>query len=214
VDEVYLYANISEITETELVIRVPRPPKSIDFIAAAEVEVKVADGREISPKQRKKTYALLSDISEHIGEVLQRTKVLLKEMFIIETGADWFSLSDCDVTTARKFLQFIIEFCIEQGIPTTYSLLEDVPDIQAYVYACLVNKVCCICQKPGAEFHHCKCVGMGRNRKEICHLGEQGLPLCRIHHDEVHRKGQQTFEGYHHVCGVEADENIVRVYKL
>ena len=210
----YIYANIHEITDDEIIVKFPRPKKSTEFLLNSEIEIRIDDGREISNEQRRKTYATLHDIQEHSGYIVEEAKRLLKLIFIFENGADWFSLSNCDMTTARHFLQFLIEWCLENGVPTKDSLLERAPDIADYVYASLMNKTCCICQLPGAEFHHEDAVGMGRNRKEICHIGMKGMSLCRIHHDEAHRKGKLTFNSDRHIFGIEVDAEIAILYRL
>jgi hypothetical protein len=211
---VYIYAKIHEITDSEIVVKFPRPKKSVEFLLNSEIEIRLDDGRVISNEQRRKTYATLRDIREHTGYIVEEAKRLFKLMFIYETGEDWFSLSDCSMTTARNFLQFLIEYCITNEVWCTESLLHRTPDIADYIYACLMNKTCILCGRY-AEFHHAEDrVGMGRNRYEICHIGMRGQPLCRVHHDEVHRIGQLTFNELHHVFGIEVDREIAEVYKL
>lgn len=178
-----------------------------------DCEIKIFDGRSISADQRKKIYATFADISEYTGHTPEQVKAIMKYLYIRHTGAEYFSLSDADMTTAKDFLQFLIEFCIEQDIPTSDNLIDRAPDIQKYIYACAINKKCCITGKK-AELHHEHAIGRGRNRKEIIHEGMSVLPLCREMHIECHTIGQQTFNSKYHVFGVKADKEICRVYKL
>ena len=182
------------------------------------VGVEFVDKRRISAKQRRKAYVLISYIAAWWGYTpLEAMKEMLKLMFVgeAETLRRTFSLSDCDMTTARLFITYLIDFCILHGVDVgepLYQLSEDVP---RYVWACLTNKRCAVCGKK-AELHHCNgsVVGMGRNRKEICHIGMRALPLCREHHTEIHSIGQEDFLRRYIVEPVKIDERIAKVYGL
>lgn len=177
-----------------------------------EAEIRLKDGREISREQQKKIYAMLNDISLYTGYTPQETKEIMKFSFISKYGGNIFSLSNVDMTTASKFIEFIIEFILMHDIPTKVSLLEQAEDIEKYIYMCLVFKKCCISGKR-AELHHVDKVGMGRNRNEITHIGMKALPLSRKYHIEVHTIGQKAFEAKYHVFGVKIDELIASKYK-
>lgn len=179
-----------------------------------ECEIQLDDGRTISADQRKKIYATMRDIAEYTGHLPEEVKALAKYDFIAQTGSEYFSLSDCSMTTAREFLEYLIEFCVEQDIPTLDSLLDRTPDVSRYLYACLVNKKCAICGGK-AELHHAEDrVGSGRNRKEIIHLGMRVMPLCRMHHTECHTIGQQTFNEKWKVYGIKMDKYLCEVFKV
>jgi len=171
------------------------------------------DGRSISSDQRKKLYATFNDIADYTGYVAEEVKEIMKCDFIAATGCEEFSLSDVDMTTARMFLEHVIEFCIWWGIPTKDSLLERAPDVARYIYVCAVRKVCCISRQK-AELHHVDAVGMGRNRKEIIHFGMEVIPLSPALHREIHPTGKAAFFEKYHVFGVKADEIICQTYKL
>lgn len=178
-----------------------------------ECEIKLDDGRTISADQRKKIYATMRDISIWSGHVPDEIKALMKYDFIARTGCDYFSLSNVDMTTANEFLNFLIEFCIEQDIPTEDRLLDRSPDIARYLYCCLTNKKCALCGKK-AELHHVDAVGAGRNRKEIVHKGMHVLPLCRTHHTEFHNTGKDTFCSKYHVFGIKLDDDLCRIWHV
>lgn len=187
-----------------------------------EVEIILPDGRRITPRQRRMIYALLAEISEYINGVrdadsLEETKDMMKLGFALERMESMerklFSLSDVDETTATMFISFIIDFILKHDIPTKISLLDNNDDIAHFVYACLANKKCCICGKH-ADLHHVDAVGSGNNRNEIHHLGRLALPLCREHHTESHKAGQQSFMAKYHLEPIALDEKLCKIFGL
>ena len=171
------------------------------------------DGRTISREQRKKAYALMNDIALYTGYSQDEVKELTKYGFIASTGQKMFSLSDVDMTTARLYIDWLIEFCLRFEIPCRDSLLNLCEDIKRYLYLCLIHKKCCICGKP-TQLHHVTTVGMGYNRNEIVHVGMLAEPLCWRHHRECHDIGQKSFDERYHVFGVAIDEVTADKYKL
>ncbi|MFA5659051.1 MAG: putative HNHc nuclease [Oscillospiraceae bacterium] len=178
-----------------------------------ECEIRLDDGRTISADQRKKIYATFNDIADWTGYTADQLKAIMKYEYIAKTGCHYFSLSDTDMSTARDFLSFLIEFCIEHEIPCKDSLLDRSPDIARYIYFCLAKKVCAVCGKK-ADLHHVDTVGQGRNRKEIDHIGMRALPLCRIHHNECHNIGKSAFESKYKLFGVKIDAYLAKIHKL
>ena len=180
------------------------------------VGVELVDARHISAAQRKKAYVLIAYIAAWWGYTpLEPMKEMLKLMFIgeAETLRRTFSLSDCDMTTARLFITYLIDFCLLHGVDVgepLYALAEDIP---RYVWACLMNRRCAVCGRH-ADLHHVDVVGMGRDRKEICHIGMRALPLCREHHTEIHSIGQEAFLRRYFLEPVKIDERIADVYRL
>ncbi|WP_338626201.1 putative HNHc nuclease [Selenomonas sp. TAMA-11512] len=182
----------------------------------ASVGVEFVDGRSISADQRKKAYVLISYIAAWWGYTpIEAMKEMLKLMFVGETETlrRTFSLSDCDMTTARLFITYLIDFCILHGVDVGEPLYQLSEDIPRYVWACLINKRCAVCGRK-AELHHVDAVGMGRNRKEICHIGMRALPLCREHHSEAHNIGEDDFLKRYILEPVQIDERIAKVYRL
>lgn len=180
------------------------------------VGVELVDERHISADQRKKAYVLISYIAAWWGYTpLEAMKEMLKLMFVgeAETLRRSFSLSNCDMTTARLFITYLIDFCLLHGVDVGEPLYQLSEDIPRYVWACLMNKRCAVCGRK-AELHHVDAVGMGRNRKEICHIGMRALPLCREHHTEIHTVGQEDFLKRYMLEPVKIDERIAKVYRL
>ena len=184
-----------------------------------KIQIGLPDGRTISPEQRRKAYALMREIAEWMGDLPEYVKRLMKMEFMVTRmqalEKHIFSLSDCDMTTAREFITYLIDFIIEHDVPTQTPLIELCEDISKYVYACLMHKKCAVCGRR-AELHHCdkSKVGMGNNRNKINHIGRDALPLCRIHHTEIHNNGQNDFLKKYHLFPIQITVEIGKVYGL
>ena len=181
------------------------------------VQVGLPDGRTITPEQRRKAYALLNEIAEWNGSFPETVKRQLKMEFVITRmqalEKRLFSLADCDVTTAREFISYLIDFMVEWGVPSKTPLYEQCEDIARYVYACLMHKTCAVCGKTGADLHHYDQIGIGGDRTETPQLGMRVLPLCRLHHGQAHDLGKQWLEGMH-LTALPLSREIAKVYGL
>ena len=185
----------------------------LDKRKITECEIDIGDGRQITPQQRKHIYATMNDIGAWTGYAGEQVKATMKYEYIARTGNEYFSLSCCSVTVAKDFLTFLIDFCLENDIPTSENLIDRSPDIGRYIYACLANKKCCLTGKR-AEIHHIDAVGAGRNRAEIVHKGMRVLPLCREKHIEIHTIGKDTFCDKYHIFGIVLDDYLCQALKL
>ena len=176
--------------------------------------VRFDDGRTISAEQRAKIYAILGDISEWQYDYMEIVKNTLKNEFLALYGYNYFSLSDCTMTIATEFINFLIDFCFLQNIPTRDTMLNRTDDISHYLYSCLANRKCCICNGKG-EIHHCEGsrVGMGFDRNKIDNIGRNAICLCRKHHNQAHQSEKEFFEKYK-VYGIKLDEYLVKKLKL
>ena len=85
------------------------------------VEIILPDGRRITPLQRKKCYALIGEIAEFVegfrnSETIEDTKQVMKWDFVLkrmeEQERRLFSLANCDMSTAREFITYRIDFII------------------------------------------------------------------------------------------------------
>lgn len=184
----------------------------LEQLKAKSVEIRIVDGRTISPPQRKKIYSLLRDISSWSGYSITEIKELLKVNYCLDKEIDIFSLSDCEKSTAKGFITYLINFCMDNDIGTKNSLLDLNDDIGSYLYTCLENRKCAICNQHG-EVHHVDRVGMGRDRTQISHIGMKAICLCRYHHTLVHNDEKKIFEKYH-VYGIKLDEYLCKKLKL
>lgn len=185
-----------------------------------EVEVGFKDGRTLAPSQRRKAYALMGEIAEWSGTDKEEVKEIVKHQFIAQhlegLQKELFSLSDCDMTTAKEFISYLIDFIVAWEVPTKLPLVEYCEDIKRYIYACLTHKQCAVCGKRPCDLHHFGSdrIGMGNDRREVNHLGRECLPLCREHHMETDQIGDGAFITKYHLEPVEIDEKIAKIYKL
>lgn len=171
------------------------------------------DGRKLSHDQRKKAWSILSDIGAYNGDDAKYLHEVFKQRLCKMLDIESFSLSSCSVTTAREYINLLIDFCLEWGVASYDSYLTVTDDLDKFLWSCLFYKKCCICGKEG-EYHHAtgSRVGMGRNRKEAPLLGTSGFALCRTHHTEAHQ-GEIAFCEKHHVYSTELDERIIKRWK-
>ena len=187
---------------------------------ADDVTVLWHDARRISDEQRRKAYALVGEVTAWAGYMSRERETVnqhLKQRFLMQQVEEYqrqmFSLADCTMTQARQYINFLIDFCLAEDVPTRMPLIELADDLEMYTYSCLIHKKCAICGKK-ADLHHVDQVGMGYNRREKPQLGALALPLCREHHGEYHQKGRTAFEALYHVVPVAIDKRIAGIYKL
>ena len=174
-------------------------PLIVDFnIDAAEQQARL---NQISPEQRRKIYALFKDISAYTGNSPENEKENMKTLFIQQTRYEPFSLSNCDWKLASDFIEWLINFCFENGIPLSEKPSEILDDIEKYVRMCLRHRICAVCGKPGG-IHHWDTIGMGRDRGKVDDSRHRKICLCRVHHAEAHNLGVNAFEDKYHVYGV------------
>lgn len=164
-------------------------------------EITLDDGRRISIEQRKKIYATLRDISEYTGDPPEATKEWMKYGYLEKTGQQYFSLADCSVTTAREFINYLMDVCLCNGIILTESGLKRTDDINAYLIQCIRHKRCCICGRP-ADIHHMDAIGMGNDRRHYDDSEHEIIALCREHHTQAHSLGNVRFMERYKVYGI------------
>lgn len=169
-----------------------------------EIEIRLDDGRRISADQRRKVFAIIRDISLWSGHPPEYLRQYLTWDYVSQSGIDSFSLSDVDMTTAREFISYLIDFCFDKNVPTKDTLLHQADDISRYLYMCLEHRKCAVCNRH-AEVHHVNRIGMGRDREKLVHIGLKAIALCSKHHDEAHRDERGLFQD-HHIFGIKLDE--------
>ena len=181
-----------------------------------DVLVGFTDGRTISAVQRKKAHALIAEIAEWMGDIANYVKKLMKLEFITNQinsiNKRLFSLSNCDVTTAREFITYLVDFVIRFEVPTKVPLVELSDDLERYVYMTLLHKQCAVCGQPG-ELHHDPVLGMGADRTETPQMGWTAMCLCRIHHNLAHEQGKQFLEDMH-LKPVPLDKRLMKAHRL
>lgn len=188
---------------TDLVVSVP-DLKLGDMFQRKKIrnaEIRFDDGRHISAEQRKKAYATIRDIADWTGYLPEEMKEILKYQHMMRTGDAYFSLSNCSMDTAREFINTILEFALENGIPLSDNAIERTDDIGRYFYYCLLHKKCAICGKDG-EIHHEDAIGMGNDRTKVDDSSYKKICLCREHHTLAHSLGVIRFREMYKVYGI------------
>lgn len=204
-----------------MAIKTTRPPADN---LSDQVVVLWQDSRSITPEQRRKAWALIGEISAAYGYLSagdrEQLNADLKRQFLIQRMDELtaeaikrFSLSDCDQTTARLYITYLIDFVIAHDIPTKEMTAELCEDVEAYVYQCMMHRRCCICRKP-ADLHHIDRVGMGRNRNDIVHVGMEAITLCREHHTEAHQHGDAALLDKYHLVPITITDEIAKKLNL
>lgn len=162
--------------------------------------------KQISNEQRRKIFALVKDIAEYFGEDKEYTRKQVTNTFCKTNGYADFSLSDCQGDLASEFIEWLVQFCFEQGVALTESPIDGFDDVGRYLAMCLKNKVCCVCGKRPSDLHHWDAIGAGRDAKHYDDSKQRKIQLCREHHTECHTIGRDTFEGKYHVYGIVYNE--------
>lgn len=203
----YALADIKQYREnttgTDLVISVSdmKLGNMIRRKGLRHAELRFDDGRHISVEQRKKAYATIRDIADWAGYLPEEMKEHLKYEHMIRTGDAYFSLSNCSMDTAREFINTILEFALENGVPLSEDALNRTDDIGRYLYCCIRHKKCAICGKDG-EIHHEDAIGMGNDRKRVDDSDYRKICLCREHHTAAHQMGVKRFHEMYKVYGI------------
>lgn len=177
-----------------------------------DAELKINDGRGISIDQRKKIYATIRDISAFTGHNPEYLKEYLKYDYVAEQGEDYFSLSSCTMTTAKNFINHILEFILKWNIPLSDKGLNRTDDIDKYLFTCIKYRVCCISGSKNADIHHVEGsrVGMGRNRKKINHNQVELISLSREWHNRVHQEGEDRVFKLYKIYGITLDKETLK----
>lgn len=176
---------------------------------AKTVEVRIDDGRSITADQRRKIYATMRDIAEWMGDMPDTVKAFFKWSFCGNYEREDFSLSSVDRETAGEFLSFLIDFCIQNGVPCSDPLWDRCDDIERYMYACVMTRTCCITGKKNAQIHHVDRIGAGRNRNTMCQVGMKVVPLSADLHTMLHYSGgEDEFYKKHHIEPIKLTEKM------
>lgn len=185
-----------------------------------EVRVLWQDQEEITTEQRKKIFAICKDIALWSGSdkesvrAIQTADFLRKNIEQLQMSALSLAVTgNCDKGTATLFIDYLINFCLENDVPTSRPLQEYADDLEKYTYAALMHKRCLICGRK-ADLHHVDQVGMGYDRDTKPQLGALVMPLCRVHHSEYHSIGGTAFGEKYHVSPVPMDKRIAQKYKI
>jgi hypothetical protein len=195
--------------------------REIERTGAAQAEVRILDPRCHTPEQHGKVFALCKEIARWSGhckaELIdwawtspEDARHGLTDDFCAKRGLPKFSMADADMTTCSEFIGYLVDFCLANGVATSYPIGHYADDMEACIVACLTYRKCILCGRE-ADIHHVKAIGMGFDRSRVIHIGMPALPLCRKHHAEAHQAGVDTFlERTHLLPGVKLTEGLCR----
>lgn len=181
-----------------------------------------SDRDEITTEQRKKIFAICKDIALWSGsdkETVRKIQIadfLRQNIERLQMSALSLAVTgNCDKGTASLFIDYLVNFCLENDVPTSRPLQEYADDLEKYTYAALIHKRCIICGKK-ADLHHCdgSRIGMGYNRDTKPQFGALVMPLCRVHHTEYHTIGGTAFGEKYHVSPVPLTKKIAARYHI
>lgn len=200
------YAARSGCTGLQILIAGEDKAEFIREKKISKVGIWLDDGRMISAEQRKKIYASIRDFADYTGYTPEEAKEVLKYLYVERTGRPFFSLADCSMDTAGKFIDIIIDICLENGVILSDTLYDRAGDIDYMLYSCLKNRKCAICGRTG-ETHHWDAIGMGNDRRHYDDRGNRKICLCRYHHTLAHSYGRDRFRKIYHVYGIYYDKD-------
>ena len=129
-------------------------------------------------------------------------------------GGEWFSLGYVDMTTARKFIEFILHICFEWEVPLKLNTVDLTRDVNNYLYLCLKYRKCAVCGCHADIHHHENLVGMGMDRAKHNHIDSRFIALCRVHHNECHNIGHKTFEDKYKLSAIKLNAKAIKELKL
>lgn len=178
-----------------------------------KASIQFEDNRKLSMDQRKKAHALIRDIALWSVSEPEYIKAWMKYYFIVDTGVEYFSLGSCDMTTARLFITYLIDFCFKWNVPFKGKGLDVADDIGKYLWLCINHRRCAISGKP-ADIHHIDAIGAGRDRRTIDHSKHELIALSREYHEEAHKIGWETFKRKYHVYGIKLTPQDIKEFKI
>lgn len=180
----------------------------------ANGDLLIDDCLVISRQQQKKIYAMIGDISDYTGHHVDFLKDYLKSEYLAEFGGKWFSLACVDMTTASRFIEFILNFCFEWQVPFQQKTVDLAREINNYLYLCLMHRKCAVCGCYADIHHHENLVGMGMDRAKHNHEDSRYIALCRVHHNECHSIGHKTFEAKYKITAIKLNEAAIKELRI
>src|SRR5574344_1447378 len=175
----------------------------IDDLDLAEVMKNTHNGRifayldlwekgSSTDEQRRHYWALVNDYHKYTGDRKGIINLRLKSIYMITKDTDKEpsvargKMSKSDVA---EWLQMIIEFYIDNGIPFHHPEGYDPADVSKMLYKMTMKRMCWITGKPGDIHHASNLVGMGNKRSTHNHLDSTYMCLSREKHQEIHNIG-------------------------
>ena len=189
------------------------------------VSMIASDENGVSAQQRKFAFALLHDIWwSQVGGYWIETPETVKQHFYamyeyynsLDFGEFSLSAAKGTKTDTNEFINMLLDYAALHDIALSVKPLNELEpqEIAHWEYQCLMNKCCVICGKRPSDLHHLDTIGQGVDRRKTNHLKHRAVQLCRIHHQEAHSLGIETFLQKHHLTGIKIDERIAEVHRL
>lgn len=208
-----LEGNLISVSNNQVIVKLKNTADwQIDeLVKSSDVELTVNDNKTITIEQRKKAFAMIHDISEFTGYTLRETEEMMKIRYISNLdNPKFFSLSNCRRDTATDFIEFMINFCLEQSIPFTTKVSDEIQ--QSYALRCklVMKRLCFVCGKPNAQLDHVNTIGMGRNRRHVNQVGYYAWTLCNEHHIAgKHTEGIISFMQKYQIKPVKLNKDMI-----
>ena len=189
------------------------------------VSLIASDENGVSAQQRKFAFALLHDIWwSQVGGYWIETPETVKQHFYamyeyynsLDFGEFSLSAAKGTKTDTNQFINMLLDYAALHDIALSVKPLNELEpqEIAHWEYQCLMNKCCVICGKRPSDLHHLDTIGQGVDRRKTNHLKHRAVQLCRIHHQDAHSLGIETFLQKHHLTGIKIDERIAEVHRL
>lgn len=177
--------------------------------------VKVYDGFDTVKNAQAFLISSLMNKDNLTVDELTSNVIKALQSLAIQNGGFSLSLNSLTQKQANDFVKWLFEMAIYWEIP----LRQEIRDLfaedyqNAFIYATLKKKICCICGKEHGVLHHYDNVARiggykfddGRVLRVMC--------LCEEHHTEVHAIGAKNFSSKYHVVGIYLDDRQIRELK-
>ena len=137
--------------------------------------------------------------------------LIIKELqMILLSNENMLSLSKHYMSNemAIEFTDFIFAFFLENELEMKPQINELYKNQQSekYVYGCLMNKICAVCNRPEVDLDHWRTVAAEFGTYEKDDGTGSYISLCRIHHREKHDIGPVKFKEKYNVTGIRLSE--------
>ena len=173
--------------------------------------IKLDDNRRISAKQQKRIYLTIRDIANHLGYFPKEAERILINDFNEKYSEQLSNIQNCSMGLARKFLAYLLEFCLQYTVPLSDYAVNRIDNVESYISLCLLYRRCAVCGDV-ADIHHAldDKIQMGNDRNKINHVGRKVIPLCRIHHTQLHNMSENDFYKKYSIKPIPLTEEMVK----
>lgn len=210
---------ITDLTDDRLTIKLSDLADNARYLInnamGSQSTIYFDDGRTISVDQRKKIFAMFNEIADFLGYTPTNIEEILKIRFIEQMDMPaWFSFSNCSIELAKQFLEFEINFCIDNRIPFKTKLFDEIQQSYGTRVNLLKHRICFVCGKEHADVDHVDTIGSGRNRRDVNQAGMRAWTLCRYHHQSRHKQGVKTFAQENQIKPVKLTPELIKYLNL